>query len=327
MKRPLMGFIFFLIFPTLGASALQAQATGIVAQAIVVGENYAYVGFDNQLKIIDVSDKQNPVEIGQLAIAEEIVEIELNGVYLYLTSFSGLRIIDITQPITPIQISFFAETDSQQIELVEQYVYLTAQTYLVILDVQDPFHIIEVGRYQTAKLNSYWFRDLDFNNYRLFIVGGALPARTWVIDVSSPTTPIEITVWTNIRGPQIAIYSNVLYNVGSGCSTICLASISTNDISDLYSPVFITHLEVLSESVWVFELTDLYGYMGSQTGLYIFKTANPSSLELLEHPYQGSVYDLVVEDDYIFLATAYDGLVIMASPSVFQSFMPVLTNP
>lgn len=310
--------------------SIKAKTTvGEAAQAIDVYEEYAYIGFGPVFQVVDITDVQNPADLGSLTLPGEIRAIQVVYPYAYVLYPDGLWIIDIANPLQPTQSGTFVETDSQHIEVRAGYAYLLAQTYLIILDVSDPFSIMETGRYQTAPPITYWFLDLEIQDHLAFVLGGSMPARTWVFDISSPEDPTLITVWPDIRGPAIAVRSNILYNASGGCSTVCSANLATVDISNLNDPALLSFDQVLSDYVEVVKVFDIYAYMGSHTGAYVFNIANPADVQFVtDYFFQILIVrDLDVQDSYLFLATEY-GLQIVETPPVYKISLPMIaSNP
>ena len=71
-----------------------------------VGGNNAYVFYNNELKILDIQDPENPQEIGNTTVDGQVVEMVAAGNYLYMIyelsqTESEIHIFDVSDPSAP----------------------------------------------------------------------------------------------------------------------------------------------------------------------------------------------------------------------------------
>ena len=112
-------------------------------------QNLLYVAdrYDG-LEILDVSDLNSPVELGQLKL-ESAIEIDVVGNYAYISLYgNGLSIVDVSDPSDPIEISLFEYPDSviKDVFVNGSSCYLVTDRGLLKLNVTDPENpVIEVA--------------------------------------------------------------------------------------------------------------------------------------------------------------------------------------
>lgn len=123
---------------------------GGIANAVVVQGIYAYLGIGPRLVILDVSEPALPTLIGQTAVLPNIVEdVAVVGSCAYLAlNDSGLRIIDISSPASPIEVGYDPAA-ALDVAVVGSYAYVVNGEGLRVLDVSRPEAPAEAGFYTT----------------------------------------------------------------------------------------------------------------------------------------------------------------------------------
>jgi|GEM_PF-5382156 len=186
------------------------------------------------VEIIDVTDPANPVHAGtyndQFNIVE-IVTMQVDGNYLYTARGSfGLRIYDITTPLTPFPVANFNTIGrANDIAVDGNVVYILdagATEELKVVDTSNPPTLTQIGDFATpgeAKALA-----LDVVNDRLYIAvdGSGL----LVLDVSIPSTPVKIGDLTTITGASDVTFAGAFAYVADA------TSVHIVDISDPTAP-------------------------------------------------------------------------------------------
>ena len=106
----------------------------------VLGD-YAYVATGNGMRVMDISDRQNPIEIANLLIGTLINDIKVRGNYAYLAAdAAGLLIVDVTYPDTPSLVGRLAYGgDAKDLQLYRDYALIAANDKgLVVVDISNP---------------------------------------------------------------------------------------------------------------------------------------------------------------------------------------------
>lgn len=159
--------------------------------SIDVAGDYAYLGkwYDAGLLILDVS---NPAAItfASTLPSSYVLDVDATGDYVYLTTGSNLRVIDVTNPTSPFEVeSYPPPPDSAfyAIQVVGDYAYVAGKDGLYILDVSDPTSIDQLAFYPDGN-NTNVIRDVVVSGNRAFLT--APFEHLEVFDVSDPTTPV-----------------------------------------------------------------------------------------------------------------------------------------
>ena len=163
--------------------------------AVAVQDHYAYVGVGAKLAVLDISDPTNPIVMGQTgALPETPMRVVVSGVYAYIADGnSGLRIINVADPMRPAEIGFYDTPGiANDVVVSGTFAYLADDFYgLRIVDVSDPTHPREVGAWSGTALC-------------VALAGSYAYVGTWdgmhVIDVSNPASPQHTGFIGTIRG-------------------------------------------------------------------------------------------------------------------------------
>ncbi|MDP8238092.1 MAG: T9SS type A sorting domain-containing protein [Candidatus Hatepunaea meridiana] len=172
---------------------------------IVVEGNNAFLAIqgranrDNQgLWIIDVSDPENPEEVGHLVTDLFPYSVFVQGNNAYLTTYDGLYIIDISQLDAPQLLSDFELPNNSYYDVfvVGNYAYVTGgRNYLGqfsalhIIDVSNPRNPEQVSQIETPNVAGKVFIINEYAYVTDFEAG------MMIIDVSDPEQPQEISLF------------------------------------------------------------------------------------------------------------------------------------
>ncbi len=144
----------------------------IGCNGVAVLGNYAYLAATNStIRIIDISDLANPVQVSWLNLDDVPLNIEVLGNYAYVVSgTSGLRIIDITNPASPSEVGFFKNDDYfSDVKINNPYAYIAdGYGYVRIVNVANPAAPNEVGVFDTK----YQSMRIAVENNLIFVPAG-----------------------------------------------------------------------------------------------------------------------------------------------------------
>jgi hypothetical protein len=149
---------------TVRQNTLAATASGVVqtftlqplsflampgfANNVKVSGHYAYVaGGAAGLEVVDVADRSHPRIVASLAIAGNANDLRIAGSRLYLAVSNGLRIIDITNPLSPTQMGSLNTADAAwDVAVSNNLAYIAAgNSGLQIANVTNPASPTIVG--------------------------------------------------------------------------------------------------------------------------------------------------------------------------------------
>ena len=187
------------------------------ARALVLQGNVAYVGFDNELKIIDITNKEQPVVLGQLTVSDIIWDIAVQDGIAYVVINAGIEMVDVTILENPHWLGVYAEESVNQIHLKESFIYLLTWYGLRILDATNTPNLTQV-----SAIDIEYAHDLDIMDDYAFILGEfAHPYYFYIIDISDPAQPYIEKVIDRFRSWHIYVTKTHILSVGDLCSSTC----------------------------------------------------------------------------------------------------------
>ena len=187
---------------------------GSTASQIILDGPFAITsGGDNLANIFDVSDPENPVEIGSygatgiptsLASDEDLILATERGF--------GLRILDASVPGNLKEIGALATSANKlngstyDVAVQGGYAYLAENDGLAVVDYRDPQNPREIGR--MFQNRSIFFRKLAIRGNVLFAGGIGTLA---LFDISLPGSPKRIDTLENVNAADLVVDDNVLW--------------------------------------------------------------------------------------------------------------------
>ncbi|PQP33281.1 hypothetical protein C6A36_00015 [Desulfobacteraceae bacterium SEEP-SAG10] len=291
---------------------------------ILLENELAYVANgEGDLKIVDISDEGNPVEVGGLYIPDACsgFEVQKRGNYIFLANrCGGVKIIDVTDGTNPILVSTVETPDmATHITLDGNYLYIGDRLGgLRILDVTIPESVNEVGNL-----------DLEGTTYGIAIKDNfAYVANDYdgiqVVDISDPESPgmvqrydlSGITVW------DIKIHDDYAYLVCPGYG------IKVLDISDPYD------LREIGECVLPdgsrpdhflppldISFVDHYAFVGhGNDGALVLDISNPYYPRIVERiDTPGYAWGMSIRGKYLYVADGSEGFQIINISDYMQT--------
>jgi len=137
------------------ANALNVELVGQVGgwcAAVAVQGRYAYLGVGPRLVVLDVSDPEQPVVVGQTAVLHGLVrDIALSGTLAYVAADQGgLRVVDVSDPAAPREAGFYDTPGrAEGVAVSGGLAYVADGLGLRVVDVANPAAPREVGFYNT----------------------------------------------------------------------------------------------------------------------------------------------------------------------------------
>lgn len=261
-----------------------------------------YVANDN-LDIVDVSNVMSATWIGAYGISASGAanDLALRGGLAYLTGFSGLWIVDVTNPLRPVEKgSWTGSRWTNDIALNGDYAYLSAEySGLHVIDISNPA--------LPERVTAVYLREA--RAVEVPAGGGAAPPYAYVatsnnrglivLDVSNPAGPVELghndtpyLAWSVAvigREPPEPTYAYV----GSLWDQVWVL-----DVSDPAEPNVVGGWA--PDMAYDLEIADGYLYAANGNGLYIADISSPA------HPVQTGYYattmhSVAVAGDYAYL--------------------------
>jgi len=247
------------------------QAPGFYVSGVEVRGNYAYISAGGGgLIILDVSAPANPTQIGKYGGVDEsdttnsiyVTDVALVDNYAYaIASYgyysSALKIIDVTNPMSPTQVSEYQGYFSD-ITIEDQRAYLvTPYTSLAIFDVSNPGTPTRLGSYTPPG-----------DPRKVTVAGGTAYLITSdsglrILNVADPMMPIETSFYTPIGTVRdVVVDEDHIYIAAEGSGLHIL------DASDPYAPAAVGMLPIPLWDARHVMLTGDYALVASAPRVY-----------------------------------------------------------
>ena len=256
------------------------------------GLAYLATGYSG-LRILDVSDAEQPVEIGWCDTWGSATSVGVANGYAYVTTYwGGFRTYDVSDPAHPV------ETDVQDLEymlsdivLTEGYAWVAGRWEgLYIFDLSDPAHPLQIGSCNNPGSDTF---DLAVCDTLAYLVDGYNGLS--LVDAGDPDAPILLwtidvpnTTWGVDAQPGWAyVASNELY-------AVTLADPYDPHVSGYWAPdCYATDVELHGGYAWV----------TCNSGLFIASIYNPGvpveAGSFTDYP----AHDIAFADDFAVLST------------------------
>ncbi|MDH6098425.1 hypothetical protein NWP21_06125 [Anabaenopsis sp. FSS-46] len=310
------------------------DTTGGARDVQVVG-NYAYVADGSAgLQIIDIRNPANPTRTGGYDTTGVSLGVQVVGNYAYVTdeaaasgypgygypglqTYSGLQIIDISDPANPTNTGSYRTSGSaRDVQVVGNYAYVAdSSAGLRIIDIRNPANPTNTGVYDTSGVS----QDLQVVGNYAYVADGSAGLR--IIDISDPARPIRTGGYdTTGSARDVQVVGNYAYVADS-------AGLQVIDIGDPARPIRTGGYDTTGSAMGVqvvgnyAYVTDIsvasypgYGYSGSQTysRLQIIDISDPANPTLTgSYTTSGSARDVQVVGNYAYVADSSAGLQVI----------------
>jgi hypothetical protein len=300
------------------------NVVGYAAGATISG-NYAYLGVDDYgLRVVDVSDPTELVEVGSL-VFDSAGAVALSGGTAYVTDlYGGLHAISIADPIEPHLLSSFDTMgESRNVAVAGDLAYLAGRREgLWYLYVTNPVTIEQIN----LEPESDWVYDVAVNEHIVYLATGQDGLR--ILDVSDPSEPNELGSYqvenrsfgTVVVDGNTAFLPHHFYIPPTQFYALRLV-----DVSDPTNPVqsYYTHFDWLVEDIVV---ADNIAYITSGYRLWIMDISDSYNPSFLGNINLGNwVYGVAYQGGMVYVAVGGDGLKIVdvtdpENPTIAGSF-------
>ena len=271
---------------------------------VTVKDNYAYVPFGKTFRVMDISDKANAFESGKIDLPDFSEEVTIQGNYVYVANNKGgLRIIDVSNPASPMVVGFCLENKRVfGVKVVNSTAYVASYQYgFYIFDVATPSNPIELGLLQNVQN----IRRSAIQNDRAYLARSSQGMS--VINISTITAPVEVSNFkTGTYWLGLDVKENHAYLSGG-------ENIRIIDCTDLMNPSSIGYLDVGNYDCDDVVVRDHYAYLAaSWFGLEIIDITSPANPVIIGHTSNFDwSQDVVVSGNYAYVADYGKGLRIV----------------
>ncbi len=120
---------------------------------IRVVDRLAYVGGQDSLQIVDVSNPAKPVELGVLGTGEAAA-IDVVGRLVYAGGRDGFHIIDVSSSATPAEVGALDVADIIDLKVEAGLAYVVGDDSARIIDVSNPREPFELGGFSDLDVHA-----------------------------------------------------------------------------------------------------------------------------------------------------------------------------
>ncbi len=287
---------------------------------ISVSSGLAYIGISPVIKLCDVSDPLNIVELSFFINESEFSKFYVNNDFIFLIDFwFGISIIDASIPQQPIQVGRYQSLG--QVSCAFNYGDLTyiacRGSGLQICDTSNPATPVIMNSYYGSPLaNIVYIQGSYAYISTYYTIVDQDPYTFRIIDISQTDEPQEVGSIESLVIRGIQVVGNYAY---LACDNPGLCII---DVSDPAQPELISYYPTTTFANGDIHVVGNYAYMASSLdGLFVFDVSDPywpfltdSYGSFLEQDFRG-VY---VADNYVYLADWGFGLRIIDANDPFD---------
>lgn len=278
---------------------------GLVTDIDISG-NYAYItrGINtiygvNGLTVVDISNPLAIKTVGSYQYSRDYVSsVTISGDYAYLTCLTGLEILDISNPSTPVFVGkYYDQYGVTDVAVSGNYAYV-AKTYgLGIVDITDPTSPKGVGSYNPS--NKYVYDVAVSGNYAYAAVS---EIGLVILNITNSSSPTLAGSYAG-RAYDIALADNYAYVADTSNGLLIL------DLTNSSSPTLVGNY---AGGAYDIALADNYAYAVTDSGLSIIDITNKSS-PMLSGTYDtiNDVRNVFVKDNFAYIPDAKKGITII----------------
>lgn len=284
-----------------------------------VVDNLAFVTTERDgLQILDISDPQNFVSVGALAMRNPFA-VQVKGGLAYVSEVGGpgrMTIVDVSQPSAPRQVGSF-DTPGNVVDISVQSgrAYLADSSGLIIVDVSNPQFPVELGRYSTSS----WVRGAAVADSLVYCSIFEEPIQ--VVDVSRPDRIEPIASWNQYRSTSAVHLANRLAYVAN------YSRLQLLDVSDPRQPELRGELELLS-NIRSLNVSEGWAYCAQNWGVSIVDVSYPEQVtRLADIQLDGEALDVEVSGDLLFVIESNRGLSVFRTRAFLRPSLNSVSFP
>jgi hypothetical protein len=274
---------------------------------IAVVADHAYATFDwGELRIVDISNPSQPVQIGASNLSGDGQFIVVVGDYAYVAIDNlGLTVLDISDPTHPSEVGEFTSPiwkPATGIALSGNLILLARGCTLQLVDISQPVNPLGGATYTMTSCSA--LTDVEVSGSFVYLVAGDLSMSILEI-IDSETISVVFGDYTDWWMNNIAVVGNLAY-VGGFNEFFIL------DLTTVSTPEFIgqylepgRYKEIVASGDYAYAVTDY-----ANGALAVWNISDPSGfIQLGVYPMAWAQY-IAITDTYLYIST-YDDIRIM----------------
>ena len=253
---------------------VRALSTPILDGSLVNGSavdfaprgDYGLLTGDSSLRVVDLADPARLSVASSVATTTPTFQVAISGDYAYVTQRSvldrdlnrsaggGLAVFDVSNPLTPTQIGFFATPNGYglgPVAMSGRYVYAVDFYYyssgnfgpmdtLYVIDTVDPAAPVQVGSYRAPS----WIADMEAHGQYVFLITN--DDELLVLSLINPAQPVVVGTLeltdSQYRATSLALAGNYAYVGFDALSSSWRHLLQVIDISNPAQPAVVSSL-------------------------------------------------------------------------------------
>ncbi len=342
-KNPLVFFLFTILILTAVQVSAQITEVGFYdpgpasAWNLTVRDDLAFVAHYHRdyFEIIDISDLENPFEVGIFRTTDYVNDIELQDDLAFVaTGRSGLTIVDISDPQNPVQVAILDSPDynahARNINVVGD-IACVADGDLRIIDVSNPEQPEDIALFEDEFIGS--IVDVIIRDNLAYLSHSK--EGLIIVDITDPEHPYQVGSLDTPGEPKaIELDGNFAYMTGYDCD------LEVIDVSDPQNPVEVSYTSYLETPARYQDVKISGGYayltgykydynwrpVGEFRIVDITDPANPCDIASHDLPNYANGRGIFIRDYSAFVAAWSAGLRILDFSDVMYPVEPELVD-
>lgn len=233
-------------------TAFEGQYFAASALDVEVQQDYAYIREEHGLRIVNVTNPQQPTQAGYLPVEGFISKLAVQDDVAFLLNSQAprLEIIDVSDVVSPTLLSSYGISQAASDLAVQgDYAFFIDGIGLHILDVSDKTRPVETGIFT------------ETNYYNLTVVGDyAYVIRLdelRIIDITDKAHPVGVSLFPMPKSQSgIVVTGDLVYT--TGFYSFCIF-----DVSNKQKPFLVREGLLPSVSAYVFAVTNEYAFFAN----------------------------------------------------------------
>ena len=324
---------------------------------LLVDSQYLFLAvpdFVDEVRIYDISQPAAPQYVGTWSHQDNVLAnfgLAFSDQHLFVPLADGIHVLGVTNPTTLVEVSEFSfpgTNQANEIDIVGDYAYVPLpDDGIHILDISNVNAISEVGASETPSTiymgieKSHSVNDLAVKGDFIYAAAGTVGVQ--VLDISDPTSPVEVALDNTILEAEkivavdnyslvYSLYGMYLLDISNPVSPTQIAispgwdQYHVNDMLAIGNTVYLSDgdffilnlsnipLQISGslKSEWDVHHVEIRGdtaFMASYAELYSVDVSNPSQIQPQDvYTPPTRLSDFALAGDYAYIAAAADGL-------------------
>jgi hypothetical protein len=191
---------------------------GSMARFTITG-NYLYLLDGGDLQAVNVSDERSPLEKTRMALSWDIETIFPHASNLFIGSRSGMYILDVSSPESPVQISNYEHVRScDPVVVDDQYAYVTLRSGTACQGFTNQLEVIDISNLKSPQLlKTYPMTNphgLGIDNKTLFICDGDDGLKAYDASDVTKIDQNQLAHYKDLNAVDVIPFENTLMMIG-----------------------------------------------------------------------------------------------------------------